>query len=499
MNSGGTKGIALGLKLTLMVAVIITCSCKSYIRNPFYDIDHVSFSRKKAADNISTHRIIPSQAITHKKSLSLQDCRDLALSRNLKIQAARVNELTKAALRESQIKKTLPHLIFNAELNERDNYAYTFSDVLGLEGLNPSPSTTGTGVTNYSTGRERNTWRYKVELNWSPNDAILAYFLAKNGQNERLRAHYQTVRVAQKLIGSVEAAFFRLLGLQKRLSLAKKMAALRSEVLDEITHLTNKKLKSAEDYHRAKRESIRAERLLNAIQGELQRQREILAGAMGVSPHCDPLGGFSVCGGLAPPKFKDCIPSMEMMAVKNRPESYVAGLNLITSMNDIKRSLVKLFPKLNAFWRFNRDKDRFLYNKDWKEVGLNINFDLTELWSEMDERRAAEMETMKDDRETGVTAITIASQVRNAAILYTSSLKDLKSARASMANSRKFYKDRLVRSRVEDISELDMKIAEADLIEEEMAWNNSLAEANARLAELNEAMGVNYQEPLPWD
>lgn len=499
MNSGAKKVIALGLRLALAFIVIASCSCGSYIRNPFYRIDHVSLSRKKAADNISTHRIIPSEAITHKKSLTLQECRNLALSRNLKIQAARVNELTKAALRESQIKKTLPHLIFNAELSERDNYAYTFSDVLGFEGLTPSPSNFGAGVTNYSVGSERNTWRYKLELNWSPNDAILAYFLAKNGQNERLRAHYQKVRVAQKLIGSVEAAFFRLLGLQKRLLLAQKMAALRSEVLDEISNLTKNKLKSAEDYHRAKQASIRAERILNAIESELQRQREILAAAMGISPHCDPLGGFSVCGGLSTPKFKECIPSMEMIAVKNRPESYVAGLNLITSMNDIKRSLVKLFPKLNAFWRFNRDKNRYLYNKDWKEVGLNINFDLTELWSEMDEHSAAKTETIKNDRETGVTAITIASQVRNAAIRYTASLKDLKSARSSLANSKKFYKDRVIKSNVEDISDLDMKTAEADLIEEQMAWNNSLAEANARLAELNEAMGVNYQEALPCD
>jgi outer membrane protein TolC len=465
------------------------------VRNPFQSIDHVRFSRKKAADNLSANRIVPSANITGKKALSLEDCRNLALTRNLEIQAARVEELTKAALRDSRQKRILPHLIFNAQLSERDNYRYAFSDVLGQEGRTPSPTTTGTGVINYSVGRERNTWRYTMELNWSPNDAALAYFLAKNGENERLRAHYQKVRVAQKLIGAVEAAFFRLLGLQERVGLAKELERIRSSIFNQVSHLKEKGMKSAEDYQRARSDSIRAGRLLNSVRTELEKQREILASAMALSPHCNAYDGFSACGKLWAPSYRESIPTMEMIAVKNRPESYVAGLNLINSMNDVKRSIIKLFPKLSGFWRYTRDNDRYLYNKDWKEVGLNINFDLTKFWSEMDESRAASAGAMKNDSKTGITAITIASEVRSAALQYIRALKEVESSRSSLENAMKYHENMKIKSQVDDIPELELDRSRAAELEERMAWKRALGEANAALAQLNEAMGLNYRQP----
>lgn len=109
--------------------------------------------------------------------LTLADCKRMALDRNLELLAGRVEELTKAALRDSNQKRIMPHLLFVGELSERDNYGYAFSDVLGQEGLNPNPSASPaqTGVTSYSVGHERSTWRYTLELNWSPTDAALAY------------------------------------------------------------------------------------------------------------------------------------------------------------------------------------------------------------------------------------------------------------------------------------------------------------------------------------
>jgi outer membrane protein TolC len=483
----------------LTLLMLSVCSCVPHLRNPFSQVDHVALSRKKAADNLAAYRITPSRQVTGKPSLSLEDCRRLALTRNLDLQAARVDELTKAALRQSGEKKILPHLVFNAELSERDNYRYSFSDVLGREGLTPEPAALGTGVTNYSVGHERSSWRYSMELNWSPNDAALAYFLALNGGNDRLSSHYQKVRVAQKLVGTVEAAFFRLLGSEDRLSLARELMGIRSKALEEIERLLRRQMTTSEEYRRAKTNSIRASRLMATVKTELERQREILASAMGISPHCDYLDKFSVCGALTRPHYRECVSAMEMKAVNNRPEAYLAGLNLMTSLNDVKRSIIKCFPKIRGFWRYTRDKDRYLYNKDWKEVGLNINFDITEMWSQLDESRAAKTEALKQDRKTGVAAVTVASQVRSAALLYFRALEELENARQSVRNAEKYYRNMLIKYRADKTPELKLNETEADLIEERMAWKKALGEANAALAKLNEAMGVNYQQPPPKD
>ena len=114
----------------------------------------------------------------------------------------------------------LPHVILSGELSERDNYNYSFSELLGQEGLQPDlPDAllgggAGTGVNNYSTGRERSTWRYVLETRWSPTDAALAYYLTRSSRNDKRKQHYIRIRIAQRLIGVVDSSFHRLLSLQ---------------------------------------------------------------------------------------------------------------------------------------------------------------------------------------------------------------------------------------------------------------------------------------------
>lgn len=91
---------------------------------------------------------------------------------------------------------------------------------------------------------------------------------------------------------------------------------------------------------------------------------------MGVSAHQSQKRGFHVTGALGTPRFNADASEMEMRAVQNRPEAFEAGLNHFNSVNDLQRALIKSYPKVSFFWRYNYDKDKFLLRKDWNEVGL---------------------------------------------------------------------------------------------------------------------------------
>ena len=103
--------------------------------NPFGPGDHVQFTSINAPKLLSAGRVRPPTKAKGKKCLTLEDCRAIALSNNLDLQAARVDEFAKEAIKNTALTRALPHLIFSGDLNQRDNPLYSYSDVLGQEGL----------------------------------------------------------------------------------------------------------------------------------------------------------------------------------------------------------------------------------------------------------------------------------------------------------------------------------------------------------------------------
>jgi outer membrane protein TolC len=475
----------------------------SSITEPFRSVDHRQVTRAAAAEALLNHRVKPPSIAAGKRNLNRADCRRLALANNLELQTARVNELTKRAIDYSNQTRVLPHFIFSGDLSERDNQSYSFSDVLGQEGVNPNPAvpkntlSSGTGVTNYSSGHERSTWRYLLETRWSPTDAALAYYIHETSTNDSLKAHYEKVRVGQKLVGLADATFFRLLALQECWPVVSKLLAARSKIAESTKLLYSRKIASAEEYDRANQNLIRARRLFAKIRTEIEKQRNVLASAVGLTPDYTVDGGFVVTGELIPPDYSPEMSDLEMQAVQNRPEAYEAGLNYLNSTNDLKRTIIKYMPKVSGFWRFTRDKDRFLYNKDWKEVGVAVYFDLLDWFSNVNESKAAGFASEKTYKEVGFVALGITSQVRVAALQYLDSLDELRITQAAEQSSQNLAKVAQRRVSIDDLDRLSLEDAKANHLHNILERIRAIGEANALLAELNAATGTNYQEPLP--
>ncbi|MFH0824108.1 MAG: TolC family protein [Pseudomonadota bacterium] len=493
--------------LTGIVCALLMCGCvrslptvqtpsiKDVVGSAFSTGDHVQFTRATAADALMNHRAKPITAVFPNRHLTLTECRRAALANNLDIQVARMDEFTKRAVEYSNRTKLLPHVMFSGDLSERDNPQYSYSDVLGREGEQPSPGSSGTGVTNFSTGHERSTERFSLEARWSPTDAALAYYLTKSSANDSTKSHYTRMRVAQKILAMVDGAYFRLLSLQSCLPKARNLVRARSTVAERMKTAFNRKLASVEDYNRAAQNLIRAQRLYTRVKNEVEKQRNLLASAMAISPERCVDGGFLLVGDLEPPKFDMAVCNMEMVAVQNRPEAFEAGLNHISSLNDLKRTVVKYLPKLSGYWRYNRDKDKFLYNKEWKEVGLSVYFDLVDWLSNAKEYEAAGANSAKTRREVGSVAVGIASQVRTAAIQFHDAQDELQSTQSAFTSSNEVMRIAKDRQSRDDLDKLALEEARANMLQNDLERTKALGETNATLAELQGAMGINYTEP----
>jgi len=444
------------------------------------------------------HRVRPVTTVLGKRALSLPDCRALALRDNLEFQAARLDELSKRAVEFSNRTKLLPHFIFSGDLAERDNQSFSYSDPMGSEGNAPGPSVGAVaGVNSWSMSNERGSWRYVLEGRWSPTDAALAHYLTCSAVNDTLKSHHKRVRVAQKLLGVVDAAFFRLLGLQQCLPMAKRLLAVRSAIADRREKLLKKGLKTMEDYHKARKQLVVARRLVASLRNEMERQRNVLASAMAVSPEYCVDGGFYVEGVLQEPCYNAGMCDMEMEAVRNRPEAYQAGLNHLNSINDFKRTIVKYFPSITGYWRSTRENDKYILNKDWNDVGLMVYFDVVDWLSNMGDSKAVKRIVAKTQKEIGSVALGISSQVRLAALKYFDSRDELSSTKTSLSSTRRLLQVAEERYSLHALDEIALDSAKADVLQERIKRIRAVGQAQATLAELFSTMGTNYGEPTP--
>ncbi len=195
----------------------------------------------------------------------------------------------------------MPHAGFAAELSNRDNLLY--------------PYDTATDTLAWSFPLKQATWRYFLELKWSPTDALQGYYLASNECNDSVKTNYQRVRVSQKLLGSVDAAFYRLLSMQECLPLAERLMKVRANVAKEAKELRQDRLNDLEDYLRTEEKASIARHRLTRIRVELERQKIILASLMGLLPQNCPQGVL-VAGQLAQPTFRFCTTDLEMQALR---------------------------------------------------------------------------------------------------------------------------------------------------------------------------------------
>jgi outer membrane protein TolC len=231
-----------------------------------------------------------------------------------------------------------------------------------------------------------------------------------------------------------------------------------------------------------------------SLGNEAEQQRNLLASAMQLSPEYCVDGGFFVVGEIPAPDFNERACDLEMIAVRNRPEAYVAGLTHLNSMNDVTRTIIKAFPKVTGFWRYTRDEDKHLYERDWKDAGMLVYFDIMEWSADLLEYKASRDMADKTYHEVGAVALGITSEVRATDLKYRDAVGRLNTARKTHAASNEVLQMLNKRAAKDAQEKLALLEAEAETLSDRITEIRALGDAQGALAELRSAMGVNYVE-----
>jgi len=457
----------------------------------------LSLRQSNASYVLTTYRARPVAAANNGRSdLTLHDCRRISLANSLDVHTALWEERILGKQSRSSLVRMLPRVESRFDMSQRDRPAFSRSDVINQEGafevIGPGP---GTGVTNFSSARMRGDRKWQVELKWSPMDAAMARYLARVKRNDATQARYQRVRVAQQLIGTVTAAFYRLLALQEALPKAQALERNRQSIVRDLKSLEKKGLVENREYIAARAMLSEASKRLSALYVDIGRQRALLASAMNVSPDsCARVGG--VLYPLPPHCLDAC--KLEAIALVNRPEAFQADLTHLSSVDDYKRSLVKLFPRVEGFIGYFRDENKFILNNNYTEGGMRVTWDLMAFAADLLEQGTARDKVAKTERERALVSMGILTQVRIAtldAIKATAELKNASELAEQAAEKLRVARD------VEEAKErgaprrkirISRQKALCGVLEAQVDRFVALGELHAELADLDAAVGANH-------
>jgi outer membrane protein len=416
-----------------------------------------------------------------RKLYTLDECRNIALRTNSDIQVELWEEMARGEIKNANLIRTLPHPVISADFGSKVRQAWPYD--IAQDGWYDV----------YKLGA----WRYFAELRWSPNDAVLGFLVSKTDCNEATKSRYMRVRMAQKILGSLEPAFFRLLSLQECLPLAEKLVSLRSNLAKETQELKKDRLADLEEYHRAEQKAAQARLMVNKLRTELERQRTLVTLTMGLPADTCGAGGLFAGGTQSTPAPLPQACDLEMQALRCRPEAVIEGLNQANCYNEVLKSVVKFFPRATGFMRYGQVAGNHSHQKDIKEMDVLVCADLLEWVANIKEYKAAQARNIKAAHRNGAMALAIISDVRMSAIRCTEAQEDLKNLEESLGRAKKQLQAAQSRQKAGVLEEVVVDELRGNLFQEEIERIRLVGETNARLAELSCAMGTNYTEGAP--
>jgi len=452
------------------------------------------------------YRARPLHVANHGKTdLSVHDCIRLALENSLDLQTASWDEQIKGKLAKSSLLRMLPTLKANYVLSTRDRPLWSRSDVFDQEGnfevIGPGP---GTGVTNFSTGRERFSRTANVQVEWSPMDALMARYLSEMRGNEYAHSGFQRVRVAQQLLSTVTAAFYRIVALNEAVPKVEALDRHRRNIVRDLESLVKSSLVDSQEYITARSLAAEAAQQLAEIHLNIGKQRELLAVAMNVCPD----SFFRLIGTLIPLPASSLDPcQLETAALENRPEAYQADITLLNSVAEQKRLCVKYFPRVEGFLGYFRDENKFVLNRNWIDGGMKVTWDLLEFTANVLEHGASRDRVEKTDRERAVISLGILTQVRLKSLDAMKAFERLRKTDELEAGAREALRIAREVETVKDKSapEKVIRIAREKalcvLLQAEIDRILALGDVHAAVADLDGTVGTNYPitqgQPVP--
>ena len=377
-NALSQRAPATGLPFKLLVAalgVVTLAGCSTLNPAPLS-------SQSLAPANQADRQAIREGVEPLKGSLTLDEAMARALKHNLDRRAKMMEEAL--AMKQLDVSKfdMLPKMLASAGYNWRSNDHISQSRNADNGHLSPS---------NFIS-QDRDHGVAGLDFSWSLIDLGLGYYGSKQQADRVLIAGERRRKAMHLLMQDVRTAYWRAVAAQKLRDQVSGAIALADEALSDSRKAEAERVRNPLDALRYQRQLLENLRLLEAISQELSSAQIELASLINL-----PLGQPIVVADLASDAksvddsaLKLPIETLEETVLTNNADLRETHYNARIARIETRRTLARLMPNvtLNAGTRY--DSDSYLVNPNWQEAGLQVSFNLFNLFTGPTQMKMAE-------------------------------------------------------------------------------------------------------------
>lgn len=260
----------------------------------------------------------------------------------------------------------LPKLVASAGYQTRNNDRISQSRSAADGSLSPSRFIS----------QERSHELLGLDFSWSLLDVGMGYYGSKQQADRLLIATERRRKAMHVLMQDVRTAYWRAASAQKLRGDVERTLAMAEEALADSRKAEEERVRNPLDALRYQRQLLENMRLLESIDQELSAATLELAALINV-PLDQPLRIADVL-----PQFKDdglagvSVQRLEEIALENNADLREQHYNSRIAREEVRRTMVRLFPNLNFNFGLKYDSDSYLVNRNWNEAGLQLSFNL---------------------------------------------------------------------------------------------------------------------------
>jgi len=376
----------------------------------------------------------------------------------------------------------LPDLVASAGYTSRNNDAGARSQSLlsGEESLEPS------------TSQERDRDLRDLTIAWNVLDFGVSYVTSKQKADEILIAEERRRKVVQNIVQDVQDAFWRAYSAQTQMENMNQLLVDTNNAIARAKRLSESGNYSPQEALEYQQELLQTQRNLTELKRNMVLAKTRLGTLMNLRPGTD----FTlVADGVRDPMpLNTSLDELETMALVNRPELREEDYKKRISQNDVKKAVLRMFPGLEFRAGAHYDSNKFLYNNDWTDAGINLTWNILNVFGGIQARKMAKTQVELADIRRMALSMAVMTQVHLATRRYELALEQYKTDKDLADVSGSLESLSQSRSKAKMQNELKSIKTRASAMIARMRADYAHAEARNALARVYNTIGM---DPLP--
>ena len=411
------------------------------------------------------------------KKLNLEDLIAFALNRNLDLLSLHHEYEIQHEVATGEKFSMLPSINFNSEFSQRSHEAGSRAKSL-VTGLESSGS---------STSSERRSEKRDLSAVWSLLDFGLSYYRARQESNRALIIKQRHQRLRQNLILDVIQSYWKAIITQKAVEGAESIVLLAKErqenLQKQIERQTISEIEGLENEERLIEMQIR----LQTFQSDLYSAKAELASLLGLPP-----GTEFELSDIKLPTIENIdmnIEELEKSALNSRPELFIQDLEGEVNADEIRATMLSYFPNASLFGSYNYDRNHYLIQKSWLNMGLRAAWNLLSFPRYQHSKTIAEKRLAHIEKSRKSLSIGILTQVRLAYLVHMNAIKQHEMAKDLHSVKSRLFEAVKKGEKLGEYGGSEILRLQAEALFSKINSLTAYAEMHISLERINNAMG----------